>query len=54
MNCDNYSEIYSFHSGGANFLYGDGSVDFLSEDTNIDAFISMFTAAADDVIAGRQ
>ena len=54
MNCDNYSEIYSFHSGGANFLYGDGSVDLLSEDTNIDAFISMFTAAADDVIAERR
>lgn len=51
MNCDNYSEIYSFHTGGANFLYGDGSVAFLQEDLNIDTFISLFTAAADDLAA---
>jgi prepilin-type N-terminal cleavage/methylation domain-containing protein/prepilin-type processing-associated H-X9-DG protein len=49
MNCDNFSEIYSFHSGGAQFLYGDGSVSFLTEDLSVDAFISMFTAAADDI-----
>jgi len=49
MNCDNYSEIFSFHPGGANLLFGDGSVDFLNENTNIDTFISLFTAAADDV-----
>lgn len=51
MNCDNYSEIYAFHPGGAHFLYGDGSVSFLSENTNIDTFISLFTAAADDLIS---
>lgn len=48
MNCDNYSEIYSFHAGGANFLFGDGSVAYLQETMNIDTFISLFTAAADD------
>ena len=50
MNCDNYSEIYSFHPGGANFLFGDGSVVFISEDANIDTFISLLTAAADDLV----
>ncbi len=49
MNCDNYSEIYSFHPGGAIFLFGDASADFLSDDVNIDSFISLFTAAADDI-----
>jgi prepilin-type N-terminal cleavage/methylation domain-containing protein/prepilin-type processing-associated H-X9-DG protein len=51
MNCDNFSEIYSFHTGGAQFLFGDGSVSYLSADLNIDAFISLFTAAADDIAA---
>lgn len=49
MNCENYSEIYSFHPGGANFLFGDGSVDFLTENIETDTFISLFTAAADDL-----
>ena len=49
MNCDNYSEIYSFHSGGAILLFGDGSADYLTEDMNIDTFVSLFTASADDV-----
>jgi prepilin-type processing-associated H-X9-DG protein len=48
MNCDNYSEPYSFHSGGCNILMGDGSVIFLVEDTSVDTWISMLTAAADD------
>lgn len=50
MNCDNFSEIYSFHPGGAQFLFGDGSVSYLGEDLNIDTFISMFTASADDIV----
>jgi hypothetical protein len=49
MNCDNYAEIYSFHPGGAILLFGDGSADFIQEEINIDTFISLFTASADDV-----
>ncbi len=49
MNCDNFSEVYSFHPGGAQFLYGDGSVAYLTEDLSVDAFVSLFTAAADDI-----
>jgi prepilin-type processing-associated H-X9-DG protein len=49
MNCENGSEIYSFHPGGAIVLYGDGSADLLSEDTDLDTFISLFTRAGEDV-----
>lgn len=54
MNCNNYQGVYSFHPGGAMTLFGDGSVGFLSENTNIDAFISLFTAAADDLVGDIQ
>ena len=48
MNCTNWDDIYSFHPGGANFLMGDGSVVYLTEDLDVDAFVSLFTRAADD------
>ncbi len=53
MNCDNYQGQYSFHPGGAVQLYGDGSADLLSEDVDMDTFISLFTRAADDIPGGR-
>lgn len=48
MNCNNYQGLYSFHSGGGNQLMGDGSVTFLSENVDLDTFISLYTRAADD------
>jgi prepilin-type processing-associated H-X9-DG protein len=53
MNCENFDEIYSFHPGGAIFLFGDGSADFLSENIDLDSFISLFTRAAEDVAAAK-
>jgi prepilin-type processing-associated H-X9-DG protein/prepilin-type N-terminal cleavage/methylation domain-containing protein len=32
INCDNESNIYSFHPGGVNFLFADGHVTFLGDD----------------------
>jgi prepilin-type N-terminal cleavage/methylation domain-containing protein/prepilin-type processing-associated H-X9-DG protein len=48
FNCNNANEIYSFHAGGANFVYGDGSVHFQSETIDADVFVSLFTRAAGD------
>ncbi|MDR3183285.1 MAG: DUF1559 domain-containing protein [Planctomycetaceae bacterium] len=48
FNCTNHQEIYSLHSGGCNFLFGDGSVRFISENIAPAAFVSMFTARAGD------
>jgi len=49
INCTNYDEIYSFHPGGAMFLYGDGTVRFHAADIELDAFVSLFTRAAGDI-----
>jgi prepilin-type N-terminal cleavage/methylation domain-containing protein len=49
MNCNNYQGLYSFHSGGGNELMGDGSVTFITEDVDLDTFISLYTRAADDI-----
>lgn len=51
LNCANTNEIYSFHPGGANFLYGDGSVHFHSETIDANAFVSLFTRAAGDIVS---
>jgi prepilin-type N-terminal cleavage/methylation domain-containing protein/prepilin-type processing-associated H-X9-DG protein len=50
FNCNNNNEIYSFHKDGCNFLYGDGSVHFHSNDIDVDAFVSLFTRAAGDIV----
>ncbi|MCI0462099.1 MAG: DUF1559 domain-containing protein, partial [Gemmataceae bacterium] len=45
------SEIYSFHTGGANFLLGDGSVRFIQQDIAAEVFVSLFTRAAGDIVS---
>ncbi len=48
MNCDNSAEIYSFHPGGAVFAYGDGRVEFVNDNIDVDTFICLFTRSARD------
>jgi prepilin-type processing-associated H-X9-DG protein len=48
MNCDNYKSVYSFHSGGCNVAFGDGSVQFIKEDVAADTFVSLITRGAGD------
>jgi prepilin-type N-terminal cleavage/methylation domain-containing protein/prepilin-type processing-associated H-X9-DG protein len=43
MNCNNRDEVYSFHTGGCNFVYADGSVHYIPQIIDPDAFISLFT-----------
>ncbi len=44
------SEVFSFHTGGANFAFGDGSVRFLSQNIDIREFAKLVTRAAGEAI----
>ncbi len=44
------SSPYSFHTGGAHFTMGDGSVRFISENISFSVFISLTTPAGGEVI----
>jgi prepilin-type N-terminal cleavage/methylation domain-containing protein len=44
------NEIYSFHIGGGLFVMGDASVRFIREDIDEDTFLSLVTAANEDVV----
>jgi prepilin-type N-terminal cleavage/methylation domain-containing protein len=54
FNCHNIEEIYSFHTGGAYFVFGDGAVHFINESINPDVFVSLFTRDGNDIIAENQ
>lgn len=49
INCSNNEEIYSFHPGGANFTFGDGSVHFITESIDILAFAALHSRAGGDI-----
>ena len=51
QNCNNNNETYSFHPGGCNYLYGDGSVHFHSDSISPETYISLFTASAGDIVS---
>lgn len=50
MNCTNVEEIYSFHTSGANFCYGDGSVHFIQEDLDPIVFAALHSRAGEEVV----
>ncbi len=49
FNCNNINEVYSFHPGGCNFLYGDGTVRFHPDTLHPEVFVSLFTMSAGDI-----
>jgi prepilin-type N-terminal cleavage/methylation domain-containing protein/prepilin-type processing-associated H-X9-DG protein len=53
INCTNDRQIYSFHPGGANVLFADGSVHFLHAGMDIRVLAALATRAGGEVIAGN-
>jgi prepilin-type N-terminal cleavage/methylation domain-containing protein/prepilin-type processing-associated H-X9-DG protein len=47
-------EPYSYHPGGVNALFGDGSVRFVKDSINLVAFRSILTLAGGDVVSSDQ
>ncbi len=50
FNCTNNNEVYSFHTGGCNFLFCDGSVRFMPATMDAEVYISLLTCNGNDVI----
>ena len=48
VNCHNNNEIYSFHTGGANILFADGSVHFIRQEVDPIPFVALVTKHAGD------
>jgi len=51
INCTNDREVYSFHPGGANAVFADGSVHFLKETLDIRNFARLVTYAGGEVVS---
>src|SRR5262249_16544742 len=51
INCTNDGEVYSFHSGGANAVFADGSVHFLRTGMDIRVFARLVTRAGGEVVS---
>lgn len=49
INCTNDHEVYSFHPGGANAVFADGSVRFLKSSLDMRVFARMATRAGGEV-----
>ena len=49
INCTNNREVYSFHPGGANAVFADGSVHFLKANIDIRIFARLVTRAGGEV-----
>jgi prepilin-type processing-associated H-X9-DG protein len=50
INCTNEQEVYSFHPGGANATFADGSVHFLKATIDIRIFAALVTRAGGEVV----
>jgi prepilin-type N-terminal cleavage/methylation domain-containing protein/prepilin-type processing-associated H-X9-DG protein len=53
VNCTNNGEVYSFHPGGAQALFADGSVHFLEAGLSIGVLAALVTRAGAEVVPGQ-
>jgi prepilin-type N-terminal cleavage/methylation domain-containing protein/prepilin-type processing-associated H-X9-DG protein len=53
INCSNQFGVYSFHPGGANVAFADGSVRMLTSATTPTALAALVTRAGGEVVAGE-
>jgi prepilin-type N-terminal cleavage/methylation domain-containing protein/prepilin-type processing-associated H-X9-DG protein len=51
INCTNAREVYSFHTGGANTVFADGSVHFLRSSTDLRMLRALVTIRAGEVVS---
>lgn len=50
INCNNGFGVYSFHSGGANVVFGDGAVHFLNDKINSYVFLALLSRQRGEVL----
>ncbi|WP_435008263.1 DUF1559 domain-containing protein [Tundrisphaera lichenicola] len=50
-NCTNANEVFSFHPGGANNLFADGSVHFIKETAAIQVYANLISRAGGEIIS---
>jgi prepilin-type N-terminal cleavage/methylation domain-containing protein/prepilin-type processing-associated H-X9-DG protein len=51
INCTNDREVYSFHTGGANAVFADGSVHFLQASLSLRVFARLVTRAGGEIVS---
>jgi prepilin-type N-terminal cleavage/methylation domain-containing protein/prepilin-type processing-associated H-X9-DG protein len=51
INCTNNKETFSFHSGGTNSVFADGSVHFLADSISIRVYAALITRAGGEVVS---
>jgi prepilin-type N-terminal cleavage/methylation domain-containing protein len=54
VNCTSNNEIYSFHPGGANCLFDDGSVHFIKDVASVQLIAALVTRAGGEIISADQ
>jgi prepilin-type N-terminal cleavage/methylation domain-containing protein/prepilin-type processing-associated H-X9-DG protein len=53
-NCTNANEVFAFHPGGSNQLFGDGSVRFVKQTMNIRIFAKIISRANGEILSADQ